>query len=548
MFGQLPTMGLALLALAKITSAASADEWTGKAIYQVMTDRFAVTDGSDPDCDLFKYCGGTWQGIINKLDYIQGMGFSAIQISPVVQNFENDTDYGEAFHGYWPINNYAVNANFGSADDLKALSKALHDRDMYLMVDVVINDMATPINGPMTTKTIIDYSQFVPFNDAKYFHPYCNITNYENTTNAQECWLGADIVALPDLDTESDEVADLTHTWIKELIANYSIDGLRIDAAKHVPDAFLASFVQNAEVFTFGEIYSGVLDDVCRYQEFMDGLPNYLTYFPLIQAFTAGNMKGLAKMVGDVASDCQDIFYMGSFAENHDLPRFASLNNDLALAKNAIAFTILADGIPTMYQGQEQHATGNYSPNNRAPLWGYGYDAEAPLYNITATFNKIRSHAISIDSRYTTNTTQELYLDDSTYATRKGPEGNQVVAVYSNQGTAGGEYELVIPGAFAVGTEVTELVNCTTATANEAGNITALMAGGQPRVFYPTFNLNGSGLCGTSETATTTNSSGTTTDTSPSATSTKKSMGEHVHIQVPIVVSYVLFASALLLL
>lgn len=327
-------LGFALLALGKLSEAAVATEWASRSIYQVMTDRFAVTDGSSPDCDLYKYCGGTWEGLINKLDYIQGMGFTAIQISPVVENFPDDTAYGEAFHGYWPQNIYALNNNFGNADDLNALAKALHDRDMYLMVDVVINDMAIPIDGAMTDKTVIDYSKFNPYNDAKYFHPYCNITDYANSTNAQGCWLGADIVALPDLDTESDVVATMMHDWIKELVSNYSIDGLRIDAAKHVNNDFLHSFVENAGVFTFGEVYSGEIGDVCRYQDFMDGLPNYLTYFPLIQAFTAGNMKGLAQMVSEVASPtgCKNITFMGSFAENHDLPRFASLNPDLAVS------------------------------------------------------------------------------------------------------------------------------------------------------------------------------------------------------------------------
>lgn len=325
-------LGVALLVFARLTKAATAEEWASQSIYQVMTDRFAVTDGSNPNCDLYKYCGGTWQGIRNKLDYIQEMGFTAIQISPVVKNFANDTAYGEAFHGYWPIDMYALNDNFGTADDLKALAKDLHDRNMYLMVDVVINDMATPINGDMTSKTVIDYAQFNPYNDAKFYHPYCNITDYANSTNAQDCWLGASVVALPDLDTESDVVASMMHNWIKQLVANYSIDGLRIDAAKHVNDDFLHTFVEAAGVFTFGEVYSGVIGDVCRYQSFMDGLPNYLTYFPLIQAFTAGAMTPLAQMVKDVYKGCKNITYMGSFVENHDLPRFASINPDLTVS------------------------------------------------------------------------------------------------------------------------------------------------------------------------------------------------------------------------
>lgn len=70
-----------------------------------MTDRFARTDGStSAPCDFNSYCGGTWQGLINKLDYIQQMGFTAVWISPVVQNVEGLTGDGDSYHGFWAQN------------------------------------------------------------------------------------------------------------------------------------------------------------------------------------------------------------------------------------------------------------------------------------------------------------------------------------------------------------------------------------------------------------------------------------------------------------
>lgn len=65
----------------------NAEAWKRRSIYQVLTDRFAIEDENDqnrgPDRGIREYCGGTWRGIISKLDYIQGMGFDAIWISPV---------------------------------------------------------------------------------------------------------------------------------------------------------------------------------------------------------------------------------------------------------------------------------------------------------------------------------------------------------------------------------------------------------------------------------------------------------------------------------
>ena len=68
---------------------------------QLVTDRFALANGSGPACNTEdrKYCGGTYQGVVNHLDYIQNMGFDAIWISPVVSNFEGASAYGEAYHG-----------------------------------------------------------------------------------------------------------------------------------------------------------------------------------------------------------------------------------------------------------------------------------------------------------------------------------------------------------------------------------------------------------------------------------------------------------------
>jgi alpha-amylase len=65
-------------------SAMSPAGWREQSIYQVVTDRFALTSGkSTPACttemQISDFCNGTFQGIINQLDYIQGMGFTAVR-------------------------------------------------------------------------------------------------------------------------------------------------------------------------------------------------------------------------------------------------------------------------------------------------------------------------------------------------------------------------------------------------------------------------------------------------------------------------------------
>ena len=128
---------------------------------------------------------------------------------------------------YWAVDQNSVNEHFGTVDDLKDLSSALHDRGMYLMVDVVVNHMAANTLPP-------DYSTFTPFNSESDFHPFCWITNYDNQTNVEQCWLGDSNVPLADCDTEADNVIDFFYNWIAELRTNYTADGFRIDTVKHV--------------------------------------------------------------------------------------------------------------------------------------------------------------------------------------------------------------------------------------------------------------------------------------------------------------------------
>ncbi|KAK9235611.1 glycoside hydrolase superfamily [Lipomyces kononenkoae] len=119
--------------------------YTTPSIYQIVTDRFARTDRNVTyPCDATNrsYCGGSYQGIINMLDYVQGMGFTAIWISPIVENIPDETGWGYAYHGYWTKNIFALNTNFSTAADLIELATELHNRGMYLMVDIVINHFA----------------------------------------------------------------------------------------------------------------------------------------------------------------------------------------------------------------------------------------------------------------------------------------------------------------------------------------------------------------------------------------------------------------------
>ncbi|KAJ5129145.1 Glycoside hydrolase superfamily [Penicillium bovifimosum] len=486
----------AVLLLGQIVTALSPAEWRPQSIYFLLTDRFGRSDNStSAGCDVGEriYCGGTWRGIINHLDYIQGMGFTAIWITPVTKQLSQNTGVGEAFHGYWQQDIYNVDPHLGTSDDLKALSAALHARGMYLMVDVVANHM-----GYAGAGSSVDYSVFSPFNSSSYFHSYCSISDYNDQSNVENCWLGDNTVSLPDLDTYRTDVKDLWNNWVSELVSKYSIDGLRIDTVKHVQKSFWPDFNAAAGVYSVGEVFDGNPSYTCDYQNYMDGVLNYPIYYPLLNAFqsSSGSISNLYNMINTVKSGCKDSTLLGNFIENHDNARFPSYTGDYSQAKNVISFLFLSDGIPIVYAGQEQHYSGGNDPYNREAVWLSEYSTTAELYKHIATTNKIRKLAVSADSSYITYKNVPFYQDNHTLAMKKG-SNSPVITVLSNAGSSGSSYTLSLGGSgYSSGAKLTELYTCTSITVDSNGNIAVPMASGQPRVLVLTSTVGNSGLCG----------------------------------------------------
>ena len=185
------------------------------------------------------------------------------------RNYEGErTPYGDAYHGYWISDASQLNGKFGTSDDLMALSNDVHKRGMYLMVDVVVNDMAAPLLTPASDSSAppaVNYTAFTPFNNGSSFHPFCWITNYDNQTNVEQCWLGDSSVPLADCDTEADNVIDFFYNWIGELRTNYTVDGFRIDTVKHIRKTFWPDFQTNAGVYAVGEVFDGDVNYVSPY-------------------------------------------------------------------------------------------------------------------------------------------------------------------------------------------------------------------------------------------------------------------------------------------
>ena len=119
---------------------------------------------------MSKYCGGTWRGLADHLDYISSMGFDAIWISPIVKNSK------DGYHGYWTTDWEDVNEHFGTEDDLHYLVSQAHSKNIFVMVDVVANHVAYVSK----VDEVEDFSSINPFNKPEYYHDDCEITDYDD--------------------------------------------------------------------------------------------------------------------------------------------------------------------------------------------------------------------------------------------------------------------------------------------------------------------------------------------------------------------------------
>ena len=406
-------------------------------IYFVMTDRFANGDTSNDEAgltgfsavtgydptDIGYFHGGDLKGLTSKLDYIQGLGFNSIWITPPVKQRYVQGD-SAAYHGYWGLDFTTIDPHLGTEADFKEFVTQAHKRDMKVIVDIVINHTGDIIKYRGDVYSYSDISQY-PYKDCsgkkfdvnKYigkanFPKLCaaksfpvppivsdkyknvkapaflnDITNYHNrgdsTFNGESSTFG-DFFGLDDVFTEKPEVVA---GWIKvwqDWITKFDIDGYRIDTAKHVnPEfwkAFLPAVIKTANAA--GKPYFPI------YGEVWDTDPNYLAKyvtdykFPGVLDFAFQAAASKYATYGNGERDLLEIFNqddlyttastsaygLTTFLDNHDMGRigmFLQGNTDatpsqlVERANFANALLFLLRGGPTVYYGDEKGMTGS---------------------------------------------------------------------------------------------------------------------------------------------------------------------------------------------
>ncbi len=362
-----------------------------------------LTTGYDPTAKGF-YHGGDLKGLTSRLDYIQGLGATAIWLGPVYKNKAVQGAPGHesaGYHGYWITDFTQVDPHFGTNADLKKFINAAHLRKIKIYLDVITNHTADVIQhvecGSCAYRSLGDYpdaayAPVVPeaerhvkkpewLNDPKYYH------NRGDSTFHGENFLLGDISGLDDLKTEDPKVIqgfiDIYAGWIE----NYKIDGFRIDTVKHVNAEFWQAFIPAMQArakvkgilnfHIFGEVYNDEMNPgiLAKYTR-VDKLPAVLDF-----AFRSGVLGTIAGQGGtDILTKLfeGDVLYEGgaaaalqlpTFISNHDAGRFAyfvrkafpTISDEEQLKRITLAYAMMFTlrGIPVIYSGDEQGFVGH---------------------------------------------------------------------------------------------------------------------------------------------------------------------------------------------
>ncbi|MDX6363123.1 MAG: hypothetical protein QOC85_2133, partial [Streptomyces sp.] len=387
---------------AKLAAEPARHDATREQFYFVMPDRFANGDpsndrggltgsrlstGYDPTDKGF-YQGGDLKGLTRKLDYIKGLGTTAIWMAPIFRNQPvqgTGKDASAGYHGYWITDFTRVDPHFGTNQDLKTLISKAHAKGMKVFFDVITNHTADVVDYEEKSYGYLSKGAFPyltkdgrPFDDADYADgrtafpavdkdsfPRTPVVPAEKKNAKVPSWLNdptmyhnrgdstfagessdqGDFSGLDDLWTERPEVVRGMEKIYEKWVGDYDIDGFRIDTVKHVDMEFWTQWATALDAyakrhgrddfFMFGEVYSADTSVTSPYVT--QGRLDSTLDFPFQDAARSyasqgGSARKLASVFGDdykYTTDKANAYEQVTFLGNHDMGRIGYfLNQD----------------------------------------------------------------------------------------------------------------------------------------------------------------------------------------------------------------------------
>jgi glycosidase len=350
-------------------------------MYLIMTDRFADGDvhndlPGDNRAAPRGWHGGDLKGIEQHIGYLKQLGVTTVWTTPVASNGAMPDSY----HGYAATDLYAVDKHFGTIEDYRHLSAALHARGMKLVIDLVpnhvgvehpwVHDPPTPdwFHGTLEHHTAVqnDFYQLVD--------PHAPPAAWRDITQG---WFTD---SMPDLNQENPLVAQYLIQNALWWVETANLDGIRLDTFPYVGRAFWHDFHTTLHsvyphLTTVGEIFhrdpevTSYFAGGLAHQGIDTGLD---TPFDFPMYFALRDVLAHGKPMTELSSVLrQDALYpyperLVPFIGNHDTTRFLT-DADGSEARLKLALGLLATvrGMPQVYSGDEIGMTGGKDPDNR---------------------------------------------------------------------------------------------------------------------------------------------------------------------------------------
>lgn len=364
--------------------------WHDKVAYQIYPKSFCDTNGDGI---------GDLRGIISKLDYLKELGVDIIWLSPIYKSPFVD-------QGYDISDYYAIAEEFGTMEEFDELLAEAKKRDMYLIMDLVVNHCSD--KHEWFQKALADpdgpYADYFYFRKGKNGNPPSNYRSYfggncwEPVPGSDKYYFHMFAKEQPDLNWENpklrEEIYRMINWWLDKGLAGFRIDAIiniKKDLAFPVmePDGDdgLAScwrMVENVEgvdalledlknhtfaqkdAFTVGEVFNIGVEDL---PDFIGENGHFSTIFDFSAHMLSDGKHGWydappisfdawKKAITDSQMRVQNVGFEANIIENHDEPRGVSrFLPDYAQnadgAKMLGTVSVLLRGIPFIYQGQE---------------------------------------------------------------------------------------------------------------------------------------------------------------------------------------------------
>jgi alpha-amylase len=399
-------------------------EWQKESIYFVLTDRFNDADKTNNQgvdkTSLKRYHGGDLQGVIDKLDYIKGLGMTAVWITPTMLNQKEFFD-SDGYHGYWPVDFFKVDPHVGDTAKFDELIAKAHEKGLKIILDIPLNHVAW------------EHPYYKDPSKHNWFHHIGDIKDWNDPYQMEN----GSLFGLPDLAQENPDVEkyliDVAKFWIDK-----GIDGFRLDAVKNVPVSFWAKFDREVHKYAgdgfllVGEVFDGDPAKLSKYaREDMDSMFDYPLYFTMKDVFANdGSMRTLAWRVENTNKEYPHPELMAMFLDNHDTIRFlTAMGGNKDKFRLALAFLMTMNRIPTVYYGTEVGMEGSADiMGDLAMRKDMEWDKDPELLKYFKTLTSVRNSSKALQQ----GRLLEMWQDDKVFVFDRKADKDEAIVVLNN--------------------------------------------------------------------------------------------------------------------